>query len=284
MKTILIVIAGMADVPDPLTGQETPLVATHVPALDLLARRGELTAIPPLSEGEPVSHVNALLSLLGYDLARGIPNVEQLMEFGLDNSSRISDFDSLRPFVIPGFSGHGVCVTPSAWVRGAAKCALLKPLDIYSPGAADTDLLNAMAQLTCSAIANPLCEFVLVYYDSPLRAALKGNFEAKKQALELIDRHLISTVADFVWKSELFINMAVTTDLVTPWHRRRPILMPVPLALYYNNLDQEGDPELNFNEVTAMLSPRNFNSPDSLIRYLINFNVSEEELPQNPLP
>lgn len=280
MKTILIVIAGIADLPDPKSGKETPLSAADIPALDMLAQRGDFTAFPSMERGYRISHQNALLSILGYDLAHGQPSIEELMEFGLDASKRLSDFPSLRPFVIPLFSGHGVAVTTSAWVRGAAKCALLRPLDIYSPGASYTVVLDTMATLAQEAISGNN-EFVLVYVDSPLKASLRGDYQSKITALENIDRHLISPIADFVWKSDLFINMAVTTDLTTSWWSRNVVDMRVPLVTYFNNHDWDGDPEHKFTEVQSLLMPEYFYHPSDLIRYLYSFHVAEEET-QNP--
>lgn len=264
----------MGDVPDQKTLRDTPLVNGHVPSLDKLAERGDLTALPPLEEGKPVNHVNALLSLLGYDLQRGTPDAKELMEYGLDIRGNLTDYESLRPFVIPGFSGHGVCITPSAWVRGVSKCALLRALDVYSPGSSMPEILGTLANLTCEAIMKE--EFVLVYVDAPLRASLQGDYESKLRAIEIIDRHLIAPIADFVWKSELMIHMAVTTDLVTPWHSKRPINIRVPVVLYFNNNDWEGDQGKSFTEVEAMLMESSFNHPSDLIRYLSNFNVEEE--------
>ena len=275
MKTIMIVIAGMADLPDPVTLRDTPLAKANIPALDMLAQRGDMTAFTPLGENFEVSHKNALLSVLGYDLQRGEPSTEELMEFGLDKSRQLTDFPSLRPFVIPGFSGHGVAITTSAWVRGVAKCAMLKISDIYSPGSSDIDILETITTLTTNAILQN--EFVLVYVDSPLKTSLRGNYDEKIRNLEIIDRHLISGVADFVWKSDLMIQLAITTDLVTPWHRRRPNRISIPSIVYFNNHDWDGDPEIHFTEVQAMLRNRFMTSPSDLIRYLCNFNVSEEE-------
>lgn len=280
MKTILIVIAGMGDLPDAATLRETPLSVASIPSLDMLARRGDITVVPTVVPDQEISHKNALLTLLGYDLQRGEPSLEDLMEFGLNGEGSLTSYASLRPFIIPGFSGHGVCVTPSAWVRGVAKCALLNPLDIYSPGSSDVELLEAMADLACHSVIEN--EFVLVYVDSPLKASLKGDYQGKIKALELIDRHLVTPVADFVWKSDLFINLAVATDLVTPWHRRRPTLISVPALLYFNNHDREGDSELHFTEVTAMLNNRMMRTPSDFIRYLSHFEV--EDLPEADLP
>ena len=282
MKTILIVIAGMADLPDPLTLRETPLTEAKISSLDILAQRGNFLSFNTIDEEAEISHKNALLSILGYDLKKGEPAVEELMEFGLDNSSPLSQFESLRPFVIPGFSGHGVCVTTSAWARGMAKCALLKPLDIYSPGSSDAEILEAMAELVIKEIKDK--EFVFVYVDSPLKASLKGNYETKTKALELIDRHLINPIADFVWKSELIINLAVTTDLVTPWHRRRPSKLSVPCVIYSNVEDFDEEKDTSFTEVSSMLSAFKFHQPSDLIRTLIDYNVPEENHNENDLP
>lgn len=275
MKTILIVIAGMGDLPDPLTLRDTPLQAANIPSLDMLAQRGDLSTMLTIDQRSEISHKNSFLSLLGYDLQRGEPSLQELMEYGLNGEVPMESYSSLRPFVLPGFSGHGVCVTPSAWVRGVAKCALLKPLDIYSPGSSDSEILETMAELTCHSVENN--EFVLVYVDYPLKASLKGNYDAKVAALESIDRNLINPIADFVWKSELFLNLVVTSDLVTPWHRRRPTEMSVPLILYFNNHDREGDPEMSFSEVNAMLNTRWMHYPSDLMRYLSHFEVQEEE-------
>ena len=276
MKTIMIVIAGMGDLPDPITGWDTPLVSAAIPSLNMLAQRGEITAVPTINPDFEISHKNALLSLLGYDLQRGEPSLQELMEFGLNGKDPITTYNSLRPFIIPGFSAHGVCITPSAWVRGVAKCALISPLDIYAPGASEVDILETMAELACQSVIDN--EFVFLYVDSPLKASLKGSYEAKVSALESIDQHLVNPIADFVWKSDLFINLAITTDLVTPWHRKRPAQMNVPLILYFNNHDREGDPDQSFTEVQAMLSPKNFNYPSDLMRYLTSFTVSDEEV------
>ena len=280
MKTILIVVAGMGDLPDPLTLRDTPLASASIPSFDMLAQRGDFSVVPSIDDKYEISHKNAFLSLMGYDLQRGEPALQELMEFGLAGNEKLESYPTLRPFIIPGFSGHGACVTPSAWVRGVAKCALLKPVDIYSPGSSDIELLEAMAELACQNIIEN--EFVLVYIDAPLKASLRGDFDAKVAALEAIDRHLVNPIADFVWKSELFINLAITTDLITPWHRRQPTLMSVPVILYFNNHDREGDPKVAFTEVNAMLNSRWLKHPSDLIRYLCNFNVNEEDSDELP--
>lgn len=275
MKTILIIIAGMSDLPDPVTLRDTPLTEAHIPALDMLARRGVMSVVYSINDKATISHKNSLLSLLGYDVVKGEFSSEELMEFGLNNAARITDYPSLRPFIIPGFSGHGVSITTSAWVRGVSKCALLKPLDVYSPGSSDGEILDTLANLATEAIIEN--EFVLIYVDYPLKASLRGDFEGKVNSLELIDSHLISPIADFVWKSDLMIQLAITTDLTTSWHTRRPVDISVPAIFYFNNHDTEGDPDTSFTETQSMLMDWHLDHPSDLIRYLSNFSVTEEE-------
>lgn len=272
MKTVLIVIGGMGDLPDPMTLRETPLKEATIPSLDMLARLGRLSSFPTYYEEQEISHKNSLLSIMGFNPGAGEPSIEELMEFGLDNSSPITRYPTLRPLIIPGFSGHGVCITTSAWARGVAKCAMLKPLDIYSPGSSDAEILETEAKLVIDSLTKN--EFIFVYIDLPLKASMRGDYKEKIRALEIIDRHFINPVADFAWKSDLLIQIAITTDLTTPWHRRRPTKIGVPIILYFNGEDIEEDSEMAFNEVQAMLSPKMFSEPADLIRYLSDFQIN----------
>lgn len=275
MKTILIVISGIADKPAPYFSLDTPLATAKIPSLDLLAGRGDFSVFSSLDKKYELSYKNALLSLLGYDLAKGEPSLEELLEYGLDPKASINDFSTLRPFVLPGFSGHGVCLTPSAWVRGAAKCALLEPVDIYVPGAGDSDLLETIANLATTEILSK--EFVFIYIDAPLRAAFNGDFHKKMEALEAIDKYLITPVADFVWKSDLMIHMAVTTDLQSSWLKRGPEEAKVPVLFYYNNHDWEGFPNVRFTEEEAREMDEFLYSPGQFMRYLCNFHDSKDD-------
>ncbi len=66
MKTILIVLDGMADRPVPRLGDETPLESADTPTMDYLARIGSCGMIDILGGIAPESDA-AVLSLLGYE-------------------------------------------------------------------------------------------------------------------------------------------------------------------------------------------------------------------------
>ncbi|MBI4438544.1 2,3-bisphosphoglycerate-independent phosphoglycerate mutase [Candidatus Woesearchaeota archaeon] len=66
MKTILVVLDGMADRPSDKLGNKTPLEAAETPSMDKLARNGSLGQLDILEGIAPESD-SAVLSILGYD-------------------------------------------------------------------------------------------------------------------------------------------------------------------------------------------------------------------------
>ncbi|GAB4335544.1 MAG: cofactor-independent phosphoglycerate mutase [Desulfobulbaceae bacterium] len=69
MKYILLVGDGMGDLPVPELGDKTPLEKAHTPAMDRLAREGELLLVRTVPEGFAPGSDVANLSLLGYEPA-----------------------------------------------------------------------------------------------------------------------------------------------------------------------------------------------------------------------
>ncbi|MFP7754658.1 cofactor-independent phosphoglycerate mutase [Thermodesulfobacteriota bacterium B35] len=67
MKYVMLVGDGMGDMPVPELSGRTPLAAARTPAMDALARRGELLLVRTVPEGFPPGSDVANLSLLGYD-------------------------------------------------------------------------------------------------------------------------------------------------------------------------------------------------------------------------
>lgn len=74
MKHVILCIDGMADFPQPVLGNRTPLEAAHAPNLERLAAMGAMgraqTSWPTLPCGSPVAN----LAILGYDPNRYHPN------------------------------------------------------------------------------------------------------------------------------------------------------------------------------------------------------------------
>lgn len=282
MKTIFIVIGGLADIPDPEHDGQTPLMAASTPSLDALAKCGCCGAILPLGNEVPVTPENAILSLLGYDFSRGIVPLSTLSKFGAGMSF---PQNNLRLFVVPKFSGHGVVVSDIDSVRGAAMMAMLKPLFPMGEGidiseGNPTGSLADKAMLAIKAI--DFFDFVLIYVDGPDRAAMQGDVMAKIEAIEAIDKDLITPVADFVWNAKLQMNLVVTGDLISSWKTRDRRHGDVPAVVYFND-DLPYDMD-RFDEITAKDGPLNAPLPGDLIRLLVSFEPYDDNKEQKNNP
>lgn len=262
MKTILVIIGGMADLPDRALDGKTPLMVADIPSLNVLAGDGSLGIITP-GEGLVTSTADAVLSMLGYDLRKGRATDYEYRQFGLEVSG-IPLTPSLSPIVIPTFSGHGTVISPSPLVRGILKSAFMYPIDLYAPGNSETDLLEAMAAQTISAAAQS--QLVTVFVDGPEQASRQGDPDGKIESLEMIDAHLITPVADFVWRSDEMMNLVVTTDHIFSWRHKMPVEGQVPVLIYFN--DEPLLKKRNFNEVTASEGELNLVNPADLMRLL----------------
>ena len=65
MKTIFIIVSGIADIPDLELEGRTPLMLAATPSLDALAKCGCCGSIMTLADDVPLTKTNAILSLLG---------------------------------------------------------------------------------------------------------------------------------------------------------------------------------------------------------------------------
>ncbi|MDH3393176.1 MAG: phosphoglycerate mutase, partial [Desulfobulbaceae bacterium] len=66
MKYLILVGDGMGDLPMADLDGRTPLAAAHTPAMDYLARNGDLYLLRTVPEGYPPGSDVANLSLAGY--------------------------------------------------------------------------------------------------------------------------------------------------------------------------------------------------------------------------
>ncbi len=275
MKTIFIIVGGIADVADNELGGKTPLQAASVPSLDALAKCGCCGSVQVLPDEVPATSEAAVLSLLGYDFSRGIPPLDVLADFG---GGKPFYPDLLRYFIIPKFSGHGVVITDKDTVRGIGMMAMLRPLFTISPEKAATSAhpCGTLADKAHAAVrAIEMFDFVLVYVDAPAVMSMRGDAEGKIDAIEEIDRELIRPVADYVWNAKLQMNLVVAGDVVASWRKRRMQRGEVPAVVYFND-DLPYD-TASFDEETVKEGPLNAPLPGDLIRLLVSFEPYVDE-------
>lgn len=275
MKTILIIISGLADVPVESLGGKTPLMAAATPALDALSKCGCMGLVKAIDDRLPLRPANAAMSILGYDFARGVPRSADLAAYA---TGKPCDGSAFRYFVIPKFSGHGVVITDNDTVRGVGMTALLRPLftmDGETGQSKETPCgtLDDKAMAAIKTIED--FDFVAIYVDGPRLASLSGDVEAKIKAIEEIDSKLIAPLADHVWNSKLQMCLAVTSDYPMSVAESKALRGEVPSVVYFND-DLPYDNE-RFDEQTAKDGPLGAIRPGELIRYLATFEPVIED-------
>lgn len=250
MKTILIIISGLADLPDTMLGGKTPLMSASTPALDALARCGCCGTLSVCPEEVEPTRNNAILALLGYDFGKGIPTA-----------------DTLRHYVIPKFSGHGVMISSHPEVRRIGEAAFLKPLDPNGPRPEGISLMGRMSQLAIEAVMKN--EFVVLHVESAAAMSRKHDPMGKQRAIERIDSEIIRPIADYVWGAREQMNMVVVSDNIYPWRLGSPVAGEVPAVVYFNDDLPYDTPR--FDEMTLEDGPLNAPLPGDLIKLLISF-------------
>lgn len=269
MKTIFLVIGGLADIPDKTTDGKTPLQLADSPSLDTLAECGCCGLIKSVPDNVAPTTENAILSLLGYDFSRGRTSLTTLEACGRGNPFLQSD---MRFFVIPKFSGHGVVISDNAVVRGIGMSAILRPLFTIDASeiSSSSHPCGSLSDKAIAAIrAIESFDFVLVYVDDAEIMSLKGDLQGKIDAIGKIDNELVRPIADYVWNAKLQMNLVVTSDHVASWRNRRAIHGDVPAVVYFND-DLPYDTK-RFDEEAVKDGPLNAPLPGDLIRKLISF-------------
>lgn len=256
----------MADLPELEIGGKTPLMLGDTPSLDALAKCGCCGSILPLPEEVELTRENAILSLLGYDFRRGAPERESLASFG---KIRIGNNYDSEPgyFIIPKFSGHGVVISSSPEVRGIGKMALLKPMDVISLSNDADSALRLKAEYAIKAIER--YEFVLLHVECVAAMSRRGDLRGKIDAIERVDRQIITPIADYVWNAKEQMNMVVVSDCITSWRSRGNERGEVPAVVYFND-DLPYD-TVAFDESSVVDGPLNTPLPGDLIRKLMTF-------------
>lgn len=262
MKSILLAIGGMADFP----GLEpTPLMKADIPSLRVLAADGETGSYLPVEAPFETTPANALLTLMGYDLYKGEISTDRLKRIsGLADESEL--FGEAPSIFIPWFSKRGAVLSPSAEALGIGRLAMLETIG----GTDSHDWENLSSVIAEAAIRQcEVKEFVMVYVDWPMQASLAGEPETKKESLEIIDRLLVSPIADYVWHADEVMNLAVTSVYAASWRHRKCIRNNVPAILYYNDRNGLTGLQDNFNELSAIRGNLFLDEPYSLLQELI---------------
>lgn len=103
----------------------------------------------------------------------------------------------------------------------------------------------------------------------------KGDLRGKIEAIEKIDRDVITPIADYVWNAKEQMNMVVVSECITSWRSRDNVRGEVPAVVYFND-DVPYDTK-SFDEQSVVDGPLNTPLPGDLIRKLVTFEPFIEE-------
>jgi 2,3-bisphosphoglycerate-independent phosphoglycerate mutase len=112
----------------------------------------------------------------------------------------------------------GACVAGSALVKGLARLARLRVVDVPgATGSLDTDYAQK-ARAVLSALRE--VDFCLVHIEAPNAAGLAGDWEAKVDALQRVDERFFGTLLDRIGLLDDF-RMLVVPDHATYAQERK---------------------------------------------------------------
>lgn len=75
-------------------------------------------------------------------------------------------------------------------------------------------------------------DFVYIHLEAPDECGHQGNYEEKKQSIELIDRKIVGPVLDFLKSKNVPFKIAVLPDHATPIVKKTHVSDPVPYLIY----------------------------------------------------
>ena len=266
MKTVLIVFSNVGNQPNISTESPSQTRKSCTPSLDILADGGAVCRFPAVAEGYEATPENILMSILGYDPHKGLPQLSDLAAYALESSASAAPFNTSY-MVIPAFSNRGAVISTSLYGAGIGKLAFLDVVDLYTPGHTQEEIADEISRQAINLM--PQYEFVLIYVDLTSSLSVNAEDESEnKDPMEIIDSRIITPVADYVWRTSRPMIMAVTA-IPSPSPQKQKIVTPMEAIVYYN--DSPDTAGLIFPEKRTSERHATLDAPWQLIKYLSDF-------------
>jgi 2,3-bisphosphoglycerate-independent phosphoglycerate mutase len=230
------------DIPDRPIDDHQPTGPGAELLRSLMERSRAVLADHPVNRGRAAAHKNT---------------ATQIWLWGQGQAPR------LRPFV-EVYGKRGAIISAVDLVRGVGVLLGWKRIDV--PGATgylDTDYA-AKGAAAVAALAEH--DLVCVHVEAPDEASHEGRADAKVQALEEIDRHIVGPLLTALpahggWR------LLVSPDHRTPLRTRAHAYGPVPFVLGGTNIQARG--QASYDEAVAAASPLVFEKGHDLMRLFL---------------
>ena len=162
------------------------------------------------------------------------------------------------------FGLKGAAITAVDLVRGLAKLIGFDLIDV--PGATGFIDTNYQGKASAAIEALDTYDLVFVHVEAPDEASHAGNAEMKKQAIELIDEHIIGPVFQALQNYESW-RILIMPDHPTPVRTCGHSPEPVPFAMAGNSIS--GILHTTFGETNAAKSGFRIENGFELMEYFL---------------
>ncbi len=162
------------------------------------------------------------------------------------------------------FGLKGVAITAVDLVRGLAKLIGFDLIEV--PGATGFIDTNYKGKADAAIEALDKYDIVFIHIEAPDEAGHSGNAEAKKKAVEQIDKHIVGPVLEAISKNPAW-RILVLPDHPTPVHGGAHSAEPVPFAMAGTNVS--GVLHTAFSEANAAQSGLKIQNGFELMEYFL---------------
>jgi 2,3-bisphosphoglycerate-independent phosphoglycerate mutase len=162
------------------------------------------------------------------------------------------------------FGIKGATITAVDLVRGLAKLIGFDLIDV--PGATGFVDTNYQGKASAAIEALKTYDIVFVHVEAPDEASHAGNAELKKEAIELIDEHIVGPVFEALQNYESW-RILVMPDHPTPVRTCAHSPEPVPFAMAGDNIS--GILHTTFGETNAAQSGFRIENGFELMEYFL---------------
>lgn len=146
------------------------------------------------------------------------------------------------------FGKKGSMISAVDLLKGIAICADMKSIDVEGA----TGYIDTNFDGKCQAAINEFKsgqDFVYVHVEAPDECGHRGEAENKVKAIEMIDKHILAPVVDFLKGYDDFAVL-ICPDHPTPLNIQTHSSTPVPYIIYDSKNETDSKVE-NFTEKTA---------------------------------
>ncbi|MBU0469215.1 MAG: cofactor-independent phosphoglycerate mutase [Candidatus Omnitrophica bacterium] len=169
------------------------------------------------------------------------------------------------PLFSEKYGVKGSIISAVDLVNGIGKVAGLEIIDVPGiTGYYDTNYLGKAEYALKSLKKN---DFVFIHIEAPDEAGHNGDFKAKIEAIENIDKHVVGTILNNFSKHDN-VRILIASDHATPVELRTHSSEPVGFVMFGKGIAHDGSTE--FSETSTQKKGVKFENGEDMMNYFIN--------------